>query len=98
MNVMLTRMQKMIQRQTIQSKSLDFVDFVDFVESTKNKNDDNNVSCLQIKEIEFYDFKYDEKSTFEDFSLENTNKKIIYRDVHVFISRVKDYAKIHDTE
>ena len=44
---------------------------------------------FHVNEINFFDFFYDEKLFLFDFSIDNNNKNIISRDVHVFLNQTK---------
>ena len=76
------------------SSSFSFDDNFVKINATKNNNDKH--SRFQFKKLKFFDFKYDEKTTFEVAFLKNINEKIVYRNVHVFINCVKDFAQTHD--
>ena len=47
-------------------------------------------------ELEFFDSLYDEKSSSIDNAIEHSDKDIYFRDVHIFIERIKDIAQIKD--
>jgi uncharacterized protein YecA (UPF0149 family) len=103
MNTMFDKMQQMINdqqnvtefvesiEQFEQSKSSKFVDFVD-----DNIVDDFN--RFVIKKLKFFDFNYDDKSTSIDSSLKNINEKTIFRDVHVFVNRIKNFVNTLNVE
>ena len=61
---------------------------------TKNNNDEH--SRFQFKKLNFFNLKYDEKTTFKIVFLKNINEKIVHRNVHVFINRAKNFVKTHD--
>ena len=47
-------------------------------------------------EIEFFDPLYDEKSAATENAIEHSEKDIYFRNVHVFIEKVKDMTQIKD--
>ena len=103
MNTMLDKMQQIINDQQ---------DVVEFVESAKQSKqskssksidlvDDNIVDDFNrfvIKKLKFFDFNYDDKSTSIDSSLENINENTIFRDVHVFVNRIKNFVNTQNVE
>ena len=109
MNTMLDRMQQMINdqqnviefaksteqsKQSEQSKQLKSSESVDFVDD--NIVDDFN--RFVVKKLKFFDFNYDDKSTSIDASLENINENTIFRDVHVFVNRIKNFVNTQNVE
>ena len=61
-------------------------------------NDDDDIFRFQSKKLNFFNFTYQNKSFFETSTLKNFSEKTIYRDVFIFIDRVKHFAVIHDVE
>ena len=47
-------------------------------------------------EIEFFDSLYDEKSVAIENAIEDSKKDIYFRDIHVFIERIKNMTQIKD--
>jgi hypothetical protein len=47
-------------------------------------------------DIEFFDFMYDNKFTFTKKFIKHVEKNIYFRDVHLFLKRVKDVTKVKD--
>jgi hypothetical protein len=45
-------------------------------------------------DIEFFDFMYDNKSMFTEEFIEHVEKNTYFRNVHLFLKRVKDVAKV----
>ena len=106
MNTMFDRMQQMINdqqnviefaestkqsKQSKQSKSSKSIDFAD-----DNIVDDFN--RFVIKKLKFFDFNHDDKSASIDSSLKNINENTIFRDVHVFVNRIKNFVNTQNVE
>ena len=62
----------------------------------------NSINRSQKKQwnlnlIDFFDFIYDNKSTIIDNSIDNVDKKTYYRDVNLFIDKIKNIIEIDDS-
>ena len=97
MNTMFVKMQNMINQIRVQFSTFSFFSFNNFEKSMTTNNNFFN-SRFMSKKLNFFDFKYDDKTTFIDDSMKNTNEKIVYRDVHVFINRTKNFVVIFEIE
>ena len=78
-------------KQSKQSKSSKSIDFVD-----DNIVDDFN--RFVIKKLKFFDFNYDDKSISIDSSSKNINENTIFRNVHVFVNRIKNFVNTQNVE
>lgn len=67
--------------------SQDFVELFDFV---KSKNKTRLTIIKSIENVDFFDFAY--KNTNNRFIV-NVNRYIFYRDIYVFVNRLKDFVK-----
>ena len=83
-NIVFVKMQKIINCEYF-SLLFDLNSNVNAINAVNN----NNIfkSKFQIKKINFFDFKYNEKNVFNELSLKNINKNIIYRNIHIFTKR-----------
>ena len=63
--------------------------------SNKNVFNDNTFR-FQSKKLNFFNFFYQNKSTSKIFSFENTNENIIYRNVYIFINRIKQFIETYE--
>ena len=52
------------------------------------------VEHFSSSDLEFFDSCYDEIDTQEEESIVTFKKKIIYRDIHTFVKRIKSYEVI----
>ena len=96
-NIMLIKIEKMIASQTRQSKQVDFNDFVDSSDSSESFDDndnDNNTFRWQSIDFEFFDSYYEDKFFVIASSMTHFDKNVIFRDVHVFVNRVKELITI----
>ena len=55
-------------------------------------NDDNSNSQFQPKHLGFFDPFHDGKSVATDAAMESTSEGIVFRDVHLFMARARDFA------
>lgn len=95
MKNMMRRMQKMINSQKRHSNSLDSAESSDLVEVVAKDSDNTK---WHVNDIEFFDSYYDEKSVAIDSSIEYHDKKMIIRDVHLFIARAKKIIVVKEDE
>ena len=102
-NTMLDKMQQMINDQQ------NVVEFVKSIKQSKQSKlsksidliDDNIVDDFNrfvIKKLKFFHFNYDDKSASIDSSLKNINENTIFRDVHVFVNRIKNFVNTQNVE
>ena len=68
----------------------------DFINDDDENNDD--IFRFVTKNIDFFDFNYENKSIFTNALLENINDETIFRDVHVFIDRTKNFVDTQKIE
>ena len=81
-------------------KDAESFDSFDFSESSnlENDNNSNNIKWNSV-DFDFFDFFYDDKSLISEASLiVNTDKDIYFRDVHLFIVRVKKMTLTRDEQ
>ena len=81
------KMQQINQRN--QQKSTESLDSFDLFE---NDNDDNDNSQFQSKHLDFFDSFHDDKSVIIDAAMKFTNENIVFRDVHLFMIKAKDFV------
>ena len=60
-----------------------------------NSSQSDNVSDWKSKDIEFFDSKY-EKSAHIDDSIVNVDRHVFYRDVYIFIDRLKNMTSLRE--
>ena len=84
-------MQQINQRN--QQKSIESLDSLD---SFENDNDDNDNSQFQSKHLNFFDSFHDDKSVAIDAAMKSTSENIVFRDVHLFMTRTKNFVVIKD--
>ena len=101
MNIMFIKIEKMITSQTRQSKQIDFNDFVDSSDSSELSDDndnDNDTFRWQSIDFEFFDSYYEDKFFVIVSSMTHFDKDVIFRNVHVFVNRVKKLITIKKTK
>ena len=59
-------------------------------------DDNKNNERWNVQKINFFDFHYDEKIVVIAFAMKHVNKNIYFRDVHVFIEKVKNMIIIKE--
>ena len=80
-------MQQINQRNQQEStKSFDSFD------SSEDDNDDNNNNQFQSKHFDFFDSFHDDKSVIIDAIMKSTNENIVFRDVHLFMIKARNFA------
>ena len=100
-NIMFIKIKKMITNQIRQSKQIDFNDFVDFFDWSNffDDNDNNNdIFRWQSIDFEFFEFYYENKFFVIVSSMTYFNKNVIFRNVYVFVNRVKKLIIIKKTK
>ena len=81
------KMQQINQRNQQEStKSFDSFD------SSEDDNDDNNNNQFQSKHFDFFDSFHDDKSVIIDAIMKSTNENIVFRDVHLFMIKARNFA------
>ena len=102
MNVMLIKIQKIINEQKRSSKFFEFLEsskFVDvFIVNDDNDDDNDDISRFVTKNIDFFYFNHDNKFATIESSLNNTNDEILFRDVYIFVNRIKNFVDTQDVE
>ena len=65
-----------------------------------NANVDSNQFTIKFsfKKLKFFDHKYDKKTTTKNEFIENTFEKTIYKNLHIFINRVRDFTQTYKTK
>ena len=98
MIIMMTRIQQMIN----QNQSTIVIDFAnsqekrEFFETTITVDEAIDTSRFVSKKIDFFNSRYQNKTTTKTFALKNIDENTIYRDVHVFIFKIKNYFHIYN--
>ena len=77
-------------------------DFSDFFIDDENIDDvfdiDNNDDRFNSKKINFFNFLLNDKFVLIDSSMKHINDDTMFRDVYLFITRVKNFVVVHETE
>ena len=77
-------------------------DFSNFSIDNENIDDvfdiDNNDNRFNSKKINFFNFFLNNKSVSIDSSMKHINNDTMFRDVYLFITRVKNFVVVHETE
>ena len=81
------KMQQINQRN--QQKSIESLDSFD---SLENDNDDNDNSQFQSKHLNFFDSFHDDKSVIIDAIMKFISENIVFRDVHLFMTKAKNFV------
>ena len=58
----------------------------------------NDIIKWNVKDLNFFDSLYDEKSVNNNEVIIHTSKNTYFRDVHLFIERIKNFVMIKDAE
>ena len=58
----------------------------------------NEVARFNSSDISFFDLFYDGKSSDNILAIEHVDKNIFFRDVLIFIDRIKDVDRVKDIE
>ena len=63
------------------------------IEFVFNVNVNNNQFTIKFsfKKLKFFDYKYDKKTIAKNEFIENTTKKIVYRNLYIFICNESSY-------
>ena len=61
-------------------------------------NDSNRTSRFLNSNVEFFDFFYDKKSSNIKIDIKYKEKKTYFRDVLVFINRIKNVIRVKNTK
>ena len=59
-----------------------------------NNVDNSYIGTCNSQEINYFDSFYDNKTIIIDNSIENVEKNIYFRDVHIFIDKIKNMTII----
>ena len=81
------KMQQINQRN--QQRSVESFDSFD---SSENDNDDNDNNQFQSKHLDFFDSFHDDKFVIIDAIMKSINESIVFRDVHLFMIRAKNFV------
>ena len=77
-------------------------DFSDFFIDDENFDDvfdiNNNDDRFNSKKINFFNFFLNNKFVFIDSSMKHINDDTMFRDVYLFITRVKNFVVVHETK
>ena len=77
-------------------------DFFDFFIDDENIDDvfniDNNDDRFNSKKLNFFNFFLNNKFDFIDSSMKHINDDTMFRDVYLFITRVKNFVVVHETK
>ena len=70
------------------------------IEFVFNANVDNNQFTIKFsfKKLKFFDYKYDKKTTTKNEFIENTFEKTIYKNLHIFINRIRNFIQTFENE
>ena len=64
----------------------------DSLNSSEDDNDDNSNNQFQSKHFDFFDSFHDDKFVAIDATMKSTSENIVFRDVHLFMIRARDFA------
>ena len=81
-------------QQTNQRNQQESVESFDSSDSFENDNDDNDNNQFQSKHLDFFDSFHDNKSVIIDATMIFISESIIFRDVHLFMIRAKNFVVI----
>ena len=81
-------------QQTNQRNQQESIESFDSSDWSENDNDDNDNNQFQSKHLDFFDSFHDNKSVIIDTIMKFTNENIIFRNVHLFMIRTKNFAII----
>ena len=87
------KMQQVNQRNRQES-----VESLDSSDSSEDDNDDNDNNQFQSKHLDFFDSFHDNKSVTIDATMKFTSESTIFRDVHLFMIKAKNFATIKDDD
>ena len=74
------------------SESLENPESQEDLELVGNKND--NIDRFNSDNIDFFDSFYESKSINTISIIEYSSKSIFFRDIHIFVNRVKNIARV----
>ena len=92
-NAMFGKMQNIIN-QIRRQLSLTLFNF----ENNNATNSSGFTFRFLLKKFDFFDLVYENKTTFIKKSIKNISERIIYCDIHVFVSKVKNFVIIFEFE
>ena len=78
----------------VQSKSQEFVESSNSIESFDN---DDNIKW-NAQKTNFFDSWYEEKNAIIDNSIEHSNKNTYFRNIHLYIERIKNMTILKDVD
>ena len=87
------KMQQINQRDQQKSTRLS-----DSLDSSEDDNDDNSNNQFQSKHLDFFDSFHDDKSVTIDATMKSISESIVFRDVHLFMIKARDFAIIKDED
>ena len=81
----------------LSAKFQEFQNFQKSIDSTKKAIAENR-SIWNSNDIDFFDFNYEKKSAVIEEILTHSKKNIYYRNVHVFVKKIKKMIIVFDVE
>ena len=81
-------------QQVNQRNQQELIESFDSFDSSENDNDDNDNNQFQSKHLDFFDSFHDNKFVIFDAIMKFTNENIIFRNVHLFMIKTKNFAII----
>ena len=70
----------------------------DDIDDVFDIDDNNDDQRFNSKKINFFNFLLNNKFAFIESSMKHINDDTIFRDVYLFITRVKNFVVVHETE
>ena len=58
-----------------------------------NVNNNQFIIKFSFKKLKFFDHKYDKKTTTKNEFIKNTFEKTIYKNLHIFINRIRNFIQ-----
>ena len=78
-------------------KSLEPFENSEFLKESKITAADNNeINRFHANDIDFFDLFYNKKTIDIVFIIKHFNKNIYFRDIYIFIDRIKDVIRVKD--
>ena len=68
------------------------------IDNAFNFNNNESDQRFNFKKINFFNSQLHEKSSFIDASMKHTSDDIVFRDIYLFIARVKNFVDVHEIE
>ena len=80
------------------SSQLEFSSSKDASSSTELDEQEEDTRRFNSKKVDFFNLKYKKLNVNESATIENINNDIIFRDVYLFVSRIKNYNNTLDVD